>query len=96
MMVPATPSATHKMQCKHMDRFLTKDRTRFSKLFGNVLLCLLSICFSHRPNHCATTCQEHLAGITVWLCVRCLHVETYECVDDSCRRILSPRPCKML
>ena len=33
------------MQSKHMDRFLKKDRTRFSKLFGKLLLCLLSIVF---------------------------------------------------
>ena len=36
---------------KLLNRLLKRDRTRFTKLFGIVKLCLFSNCFSHRPNH---------------------------------------------
>ena len=66
------------MQGKHLSRFLKKDRTRFSKLFNAVLLCLLPNVFRivpiTAPRHAKQILLESLFGCAAG---PCLHAETY-------------------
>ena len=82
------------LECWSSESHMDRPRTFLGIVRHCVALSVVN-CFSHGHDHCAVTCYEHLAGKTVWLCVGCLHVEPYECADDSCRRILSLRASKM-
>ena len=89
-----------------MNRFLRKDWTFFFffflKWFTFVLLCLSSIVVRIAPVTAPRQAEEHLAGITIRLCVESMlargNLRRQDCgesADDSCRRILSLRPHNM-
>ena len=67
----------HTIQDEHLDRFLKKDRTRFSTLFNIVLLCVLSI-FRIVPVTAPRQAQKILLETLFDRApVPCLHVETH-------------------
>ena len=69
LVVSATLLGTQKNQGKHLHRFLQKDGTRFSKLFGIALLCLVSIVVRIAPITLPRHAQKNLDVDTVGLCV---------------------------
>ena len=66
------------IQGKHLNRFLKKDHTRYSKLFGIVLLCLSSIVVRIAPITAPRQAEKILLE-SLFGCASspCLHVETY-------------------
>ena len=71
-------SRAHKIQGRHLNRFLRKDRTRFSKLFHIVLLCLISIVVRIAPITAPRQAEKILLE-SLFGCASgpCLHVETH-------------------
>ena len=71
-------SRAQNIQGKHLNRFLKKDRTNFSKLLDIVLLCLLSTLFRMvtitAPRHAKNVLLETLFGCASG---PCLHGEPH-------------------